>query len=262
MQRDYLISVKAPDEPLEAGKRYPALIVTDGNWALAAAQIAYAGAREVMPGPMFIIAIGAPASTTPAERGARRIFEFSPPDWDRQDDFGKVVTQTCAALGVPATRCTGGAPAFSNFMTRELLPALKGMLPIDERNLSLGGVSAGGFFGLWMAFQPDSPFRNYLISSPAMQYGNGEILRLEAARARTQQDWPVGIYLGSGSLEIDDPYLEAIGGIVSGQVRLSGALRSRKYPSLRLFTEIHPGLGHSDASAASYARGMRLLLAK
>ena len=262
MQRDYLISVAVPDEPLETGKQYPAFILTDGNWALAPAQIAYGGAREAMPGPVFVVAIGAPPATTAEERGIRRIYEFSPPGWDRQDAFGKVVTEGCAKLGVSPARCTGGAPAFSQFIIRELLPALSATFPIDENRLSLGGISAGGFFGLWMAFQPGSPFRNYIISSPSMQYGNGEILRLEETYARTHRDFPVGIYMGSGSLEIDDPFLEGVGQIVSGQARLGGMLRSRKYPSLRLFGEIHHGLGHVDASAASYARGMRLLLAR
>lgn len=262
MKRDYLISVQLPDEKLEAGKRYPAMILTDGNWALAAAQIAYGGAREAMASPMFIVGIGAPATTTAEERGVRRIFEFSPPGWDRQDAFGKLITENCEKFRISAVDCAGGAPAFSKFITAELLPALKAMFPIDEGKLSLGGISAGGFFGLWMAFQPDSPFRNYLISSPAMQYGNGEILRLEADYARTHSDFPVGIYMGSGSLEIDDPFIEGVGQIVSGQVRLSGLLRTRKYPSLRLFSEIHQGLGHVDTAPASYARGMRLLLDK
>lgn len=262
MKREYLISVQIPDEKLEDGKRYPAMLLTDGNWALPAAQIAYAGARETMASPMFIVGIGAPSSVTAEERGIRQVFEFSPPAWDRQDVFGKRITDLCKQFKTPLENCTGGAPVFSKFITSELLPALKAMFPIDERNLSLGGISAGGFFALWMAFQPDSPFNNYIISSPAMQYGNGEILRLEADYALKHSDFPVGIYMASGSLEMSDEFLEGIGQIVSGQARLGGLLKTRKYPSLRLFSEIHQGLGHVDTSPASYARGMRLLLAK
>jgi predicted alpha/beta superfamily hydrolase len=262
MKRDYLISVQSPDDKLEDGKRYPAMLLTDGNWALAAAQIAYGGVSGALASSMFIVGIGAPPSVTSDQRVARRIFEFSPPDWDRQDAFGKQVTEICKKFGTPPAECTGGAPAFSRFIASELLPALQAKFPIDQRNLTLGGISAGGFFGLWVAFQPESPFKNYIISSPAMAYGNGEILRLEAAYARAHADFPIGIYMASGSLEMDDPSIEGIGQIVSGQVRLGGLLKTRKYPSLRLFSEIHQGLGHVDTAPASYARGLRLLLAK
>jgi len=261
MKRDYLISVQRPEKP-EEGKRYPAMLLTDGNWAMSAAQIAYGGVSGALASPMFIVGIGAPASVTKDQRVARRIFEFSPPDWDRQDPFGKQVSEICQRFGTPPAECTGGAPLFSRFIASELLPALQAKFPIDARNLTLGGISAGGFFGLWVAFQPDSPFRNYIISSPAMAYGNGEILRLEADHARTHTDFPVGIYMASGSLEMDDPSIEGVGQIVSGQMRLGGLLRTRNYPSLRLYSEIHQGLGHVDTAPASYARGLRLLLGK
>jgi predicted alpha/beta superfamily hydrolase len=123
----------------------------------------------------------------------------------------------------------------------------------------LFGVSAGGFFAAWTIFQERSPFRAYLISSPAMAYGDGDIFRQEARYAASHADLPVSIYLASGSLEIDDPFIEGVGQIVSGQARLGALLRGRRYPGLVLHSEIHQGLGHSDAAAMTMARGLRLL---
>jgi hypothetical protein len=40
------------------------------------------------------------------------------------------------------------------------------------------------------------------------------------------------------------------------------SLASRDYPSFRLVTEMHPGLGHSDAAAATLAIGMLRLSEK
>ena len=79
--------------------------------------------------------------------------------------------------------------------------------------------------------------------------------------AQSHKDLPVRVYLASGTLEIDDPELEGIGHIVSGQARLSAALRGRRYPGLTLHSEMLQGLGHTDAPGTTAVRGMRLLYA-
>lgn len=65
--------------------------------------------------------------------------------------------------------------------------------PIDTTQLGLFGISAGGFFASWTIFQANSPFRKYIISSPAMAYGDGEIFRQEARYAAGHKDLLVGI---------------------------------------------------------------------
>ena len=41
-----------------------------------------------------------------------------------------------------------------------------------------------------------------------------------------------------------------------------GILASRKVTDLSLVTEMHPGLGHSDGGAATFAIGLRRLYAR
>ena len=95
-----------------------------------------------------------------------------------------------------------------------------------------------------------------------MAYGDGEIFRQEQHYAADHKDLKVSIYLASGSLEMDDPFLEGIGRVVSGQAQFGAMLRSRKYPSLKLYSEIHNGLGHTDGAGTTLVRGMRLLYAR
>lgn len=95
--------------------------------------------------------------------------------------------------------------------------------PIDTSQLGLFGMSAGGFFATWVMFQPDTPFNKYIISSPAMAYGNGEAFRLEADYAKTHKDLAVGLYMSAGGLEATDPLLEVLGEVVSGDVASSGS---------------------------------------
>jgi len=209
--------------------------------------------------PLIVIGVGTPASEGDSGHTRRRLYEFTAPGWAMTDPVGKVLTQACADYHSPAGRCVGGAPAFLSFLTTELIPALLARYPIDPARLGLFGWSAGGLFAAWTLFQPNSPFTSYIISSPTMAFGEGEAFRQEAQYAAGHKDLPVRIYLGSGSLEADDQLLEAIGETVSGQIHFAAMLRTRKYPGLRLFSEIHDGLGHSDGVARTVSRGVRLL---
>jgi len=92
-----------------------------------------------------------------------------------------------------------------------------------------------------------------------MAYGDGEIFRQEERYAASNQDLKAAIYLASGSLELDHPWVEGVGRIVSGQAHFGAVLRGRKYPSLKLHSEIHQGLGHADAAGTTLVRGIRLL---
>ena len=245
-------------------KKYPALIVTDGNHVFPVANDAARSLMEqqVIEG-LFVISIGEPFEEGDSAWTRRRVHEFSPPDWAMTDPFGQLVASgVCQRYRLEPGKCVGGAPQFLDMIVSELVPRLTGKYRIDPNQLGLFGVSAGGFFAAWTIFQKNSPFTKYIISSPAMAYGDGEIFRQEERYAAANKDLKIGIYMASGSLEIDDPFLEGIGRIVSGQAHLGAMLRSRKYPSLKLTSEIHHGLGHGDAAGTTLARGIRVLYGK
>ena len=243
------------------GKKYPALIVTDGDFVFGNVFEATRALNEVIT-PLFVISVGTALDEGEEEHTRRRIYEFSPPGWDRKDTFGELVSGLCKTLKSPEGRCSGGSAQFLTAIATEMIPQLAAKFPIDTTQLGLFGLSAGGFFTSWAIFQPNSPFKRYIISSPAMSYGRGEIFRQEATYAATHKDLPVGIYLAAGVLEATDPELEGIGEIVSGMSHLAGTLKRRNYPGLKLAIEFHPGMGHVDVMATSVVRGLRTLYGK
>jgi len=242
------------------GKKYAALVVTDGDSAFGKVYEAASSLGSAIT-PLFIISIGTALDEGEVLHTSRRIYEFSPPGWDRQDPFGQGVEEYCRRFKSPEGRCTGGGGKFLKAISSELIPLVAGKYPIDTAQLGLFGYSAGGFFTSWAVFQPDSPFNKYIISSPAMSYGRGEIFRQEAAYAKTHKDLPVGIYFGAGVLEATDPELEGMGEIVSGMSHLAGLLSTRSYPGLKMTIEYHPGMGHGDVVGTSMVRGLRSLYA-
>ncbi len=263
----YDVSVGLPtDYEANPNKKYPALLVTDGDEMFPMAQnladglMGQGNGQGAIEG-LFVVSVSVPLELGDTMWAKRRIYEFSPPNWPMADEFGKVVWSICSKFEPKPTKeeCVGGAPRFLSFIVQELLPALYERFRVDPDRLGLFGISAGGFFASYVVFQPETPFKNYIISSPAMAYGDGEIFRQEAKYAESHKDLNVGIYMASGSLEMDDPFLEGVGRIVSGQSHLAATLQSRKYPGLRLYTEIHSGLGHIDSGPATLARGLRLL---
>ncbi len=261
MGRDYDITVGLPATYADStSKRYALILVTDGNHyfplVFHAANTVHGNDGEI------VVSVGAPFAEGSDGFTRRRVHEFSPPGWSMTDPFGKVVSAGCNAWKLAPAECVGGAPRFLSMLVDELLPQLTSKYRIDRNRLGLFGVSAGGFFASWAIFQEKSPFTSYIISSPAMAYGDGDIYRQEARYAESHKDLVARIYLSFGTLEVDDPMLEGIGQIVSGTARLSAALRGRNYPGLKLYNETLQGLGHEDAPGTAAVRGIRLLYSK
>jgi predicted alpha/beta superfamily hydrolase len=262
MGEQFAVNVGIPSQLKRGdGKQYPALIVTDGDFVFPGVN---AGVRSLdgVIEPLFVISIGTRLEDGEENHTRRRVYEFSPPNWDRKDPFGEAVTKFCTDLHFAEGKCTGGAPQFLNVIVSELIPLVAAKYPIDRNQLGLFGISAGGFFTSWAMFQSNSPFKKYLISSPAMAYGDGSTFREEERYAKEHQDFPVSIYLGAGVLEAGDQFLEGIGRIVSGMSHLAGVLGGRHYPGLKLVTEYHPGMGHSDVMGTTVVRGLRTLYPK
>lgn len=258
---EFAVNVGIPAGYKPSDSKYPALITTDGDWAFPGVHEAARSLAGAIT-PLFVVSIGTRFDEGEAVWTRRRIYEFSPPDWDLKDPFGQEVSKFCQNLHSEPGRCVGGAAKFLNVIVAELVPLVTAKYRIDPDQLGLFGISAGGFFASWAIFQPNAPFKKYIISSPAMAYGDGDIFRQEERFAKDHKDLQVGIYLGAGVLETGDGFLEGIGKIVSGMSHLAGVLGGRHYPGLKLVTEYHPGMGHTDVMGTSVVRGLRTLYAK
>lgn len=258
MGEKYSVSVGLPAEYKPGGtEKYPMLVVTDGDWAFRGVHEAVRSLDGVIT-PVIVVSIGTAEDEGQLVWTRRRIYEFSP-RWGLTDPFGVEVEKFCKQIQSPEGKCVGGSEQFLRVITAELIPLITAKYPVDTTQLGLFGVSAGGYFTSWAMFQPGVPFRKYLISSPAMAYGDGETFRAEARYAEAHKDFPAAVYMASGVLEAPDPLLEGIGKIVSGMSHLAGVLAGRKYPGLSLTVEYHPGMGHTDVMGTTVVRGMRVL---
>lgn len=142
---------------------------------------------------------------------------------------------------------TGGAAAFLESLTKEVIPFVEGNYRVSSADRGLAGYSFGGLFTLYALFHAPEAFTRYFAGSPSMW---DELFEYEDHFASAHNDLQAKLLMTAGSLETD---------ILEPLQRMAARLRSRRYPSLAVQTLIFEGEGHESAYAAAASVAIRLL---
>lgn len=265
MGADYDICVGLPLQYAEhPEKQYPMLVVLDGNDHFSTVNSLARGMLEDI-GELIVVGVDIPVELDNGAYQKRRVHQFSPDNqWPMTDAFGaflKTYIEEVLESSAPIKDCIGGAASFYDFLVSELIPDLYQAYRIDTTDLGLAGNSAAGFFTSYAMLKEESPFGKYIISSPAMAYGDGEIFRIEERWQRSHSDLQAKVYMGAGSRELNSERFSR-SQIVGGMTKLTGQFLLRNYPSLEIQADIYEGIGHVDSLAVTVARGLRYLFKK
>lgn len=151
-----------------ADKGYPALYLLDGN----AAFDALTGPWLARHPGLAVIAIG-------YETGAGFDFDARSRDYTPPPLHGSGLP---AGSGRPDRPC-GGARAFLDALTLEIIPHVESTIHVDPGRRTLWGHSYGGLFALFLLTQNARTFRSLAIASPTLWWDGGHILtQLRQAR--------------------------------------------------------------------------------
>jgi predicted alpha/beta superfamily hydrolase len=202
---------------------------------------------------IVVVGVGTQLGADMATYSARRIYDFTSPDWDPSSPVHRALQERFTATG--RTLRIGGAPAMRDFLIGDLQPLISSRYRVDAGNQGIFGCSAAGNFVGNMLFHATSAFSEYIVASPAFSFGDFEVVRLEARHASGHDDLPVTLYLAAGS---DETLQYAHLPIVSGMVQLAENLRRRHYPSLRMVCELLPGKTHQTAATEAMHRGLEI----
>nr|WP_299500027.1 alpha/beta hydrolase-fold protein [uncultured Rhizobium sp.] len=173
---------------------WPLLVTTDGNatfpFAVAslATQAPYPAGTNVEWG--VVAAIGYPGDE-PYD-ALRRAWDLGPPP---------IKTYPPYFEGGPPVRI-GGTGELLDFIERQLLPHLDGIVKIDAGRRSLFGHSFGGLFTLYALFDRPGLFSNWIAASPTIYWEGSEILNNEARRA-DMKGRRIFLHLSAGEHEGD-----------------------------------------------------------
>ena len=150
-----ILYVATPDDYRSRTKRYPVLVMLDGNdipmLKLFIAQAAYLA--DNVPGfPEFIV-VG-------VANGPDRIYDMTTP-------------ATGSSIGM--FKATGGAAAFAAFILDEVLPLVRSKYRTLPSTV-LAGHSAGGLFGVYVAATRPGVFQGIIACSPSLWYNDSSVV--------------------------------------------------------------------------------------
>lgn len=240
--RTYQIYVKTPpgyDRPENAGRRYPAVYLTDGPYAF---QVASGVTRVPFNQGKLEELILVGLSYAEGE--------------DAMDSRGRDYTPY-----VNSARAfrTGEAAAYLQHIESEVFPMVEGRYHIDPARRTLSGQSFGGLFGLWTALTRPELFSSYLLTSPSIWWVEPSLLETEAVYAAQHDDLKARIYLAVGSLERPGGCRTCKADMVGDQEALVRRLRARDYPGLRIRSDVIPGTIHEMTYPVGLVHGLQWL---
>ena len=176
--RSFHIYVRLPEEYDRSPKRqYPIVFILDGDslYPILAANHLFLTYDEDLPEAVIVgIAYG---SFDPELN--KRGFDFSAPAPDARLD-------------------QGGAPAFQEFLKRELIPVVEERYSVDPLRRVLFGQSRGGYMVLYSAFTDPDLFWGRIASNPAFDPGRERFFSPAATATRTD----LGLVVTSGTRDI------------------------------------------------------------
>ena len=248
-QRHYRIRVAVPQQtPPAAG--FPVAYLLDGNAALMETDAALLQRLAASPRPP-VIAYIAHDNDLRIDPDARA-FDYTPRRPGGED------AQRDALGG----RRNGGADAFLDLIERAIAPQVEALAPVDRSRRALWGHSYGGVFVLHALFARPDAFNVYAAADPSLWWGDGHMLREEAAAVASTGPAP-RLYLwtgegGSAPSHAPPPGRDPAAVAAMQRARASVPANAAEHMAQRLRTRglnVHwvplPGLSHGQTLGAS-----------
>lgn len=158
----------------------PTLLLLDGDWLQECIQ----HFRKRHANAINIACLG--YGTTHAKTVIRRAYDFTPPHPDGLDIDPRVKEWK-----------NGGAPAFSDFLEKTLIPTLAQHIDLNTSKLGLFGHSYAGLYALYLWLQQRPLFDQYVVASPSVWWRWPYLHQLAAAAPPTSAHVaPLHILLG------------------------------------------------------------------
>jgi uncharacterized protein len=264
----FLISITVPIG-IKPGSGWPAIIATDGNGGVGTLHQAatYFGMSPKFA-PSVAVTIGYPLDNDPPYMVARNR-DLTPtawPEWDQP--YGEILQMPCPP--------SGGADAFLDFVTKELMPAIESEVEVDPSQWTLIGHSLGGLFATHALLRAPTRFRRYLACGSSFWWHSPAIF--EQAESFVQEAVPlkVAVYLTAGDREttetafedlgdvVNTPlwqhYLEVMGGVpdIAADTKKMADILNRR-AGVEATAHILPSETHGSAWHAAHSQGLRWL---
>ncbi|MCI4566660.1 alpha/beta hydrolase-fold protein [Lysobacter sp. CFH 32150] len=252
LQRDYQLFVALPESyRTQPDRRYPVVFVTDANYAfpLIRAIGARVGAHGKGVQEFILVGLSYAKGDTPAFSRRRDYTPTTGAPKDAEPD----------ASGHPPVH--GEAERYRRFIAQEVFPLVASSYRSDMQRKIFAGHSYGALLGTHILFAEPTMFQHYILGSPSLWFDHDVMFAREQQYAAAHSDLPADVYFGIGGYEqanaaSDDPRFSAEGDMVGDMHRFERALASRRYPHLRIASDVIDGEDHLTVAPIIITRGL------
>jgi hypothetical protein len=143
---------------------------------------------------------------------------------------------------------SGGAPQFTDFLEKELIPFVDSAYRTKPHDRTLIGMSYGGVYGTYVLLKRPGIFKRYILGTTYFGYEKDQLYTYEKEYAASHADLPARVYASVGGAETYA--LKHFEDFTNG-------LAGRKYPNLKLKAEVLPDEVHASVGGGTLARGLR-----
>jgi len=236
-----------------AARRYPVLFVTDANYAFPL--VRSIGRRVGDQGrgldEFILVGLGYARGDTP-EYSRRR--DYTPSAGGDRD-------ATSDMPGRPPL--FGQAEAYRRYIAEAVFPFIEKTYRADMARKVFAGHSYGALLGVHVLFTAPAMFGHYVLGSPSLWFDRRVMFAREKAYAGEHRDLPARVLLAAGAFEAvrqgDRRYNRDID-IVHDMLAFEQALKSRRYPGLRIASQVIADEDHLSVAPAILTRGLRWAL--
>ncbi len=231
VDQDYNLYINLPGNYTDTTKEFPVVYLLDAQWdfSLVSAIFGEQYYDGFLPG---LIIVGITWEGDNPNYDTLRARDFTPVHLKQSDNFGN-------------------APKFLEFIKNELIPFIDSKYRVDKNDRTLMGSSLGGLFTLYTLFNETNLFNRYILTSPALKWGNGIINSYEAAYNKINFILPAKLYIGIGGYEDTVDFQ-----------KFTDKLKLRNYSKLEFKKQIIKGVGHSGGKAEGYTRGLQFVFTR
>lgn len=143
---------------------------------------------------------------------------------------------------------SGKAHLFLEFIKKEVAPLIETQYRGEKTNRVIAGNSLGGLFTITAAYQAPDFFSGYIALSPAVEWDNQALIKLDNSYAKKQKALNGRMFISYGTTE----YFTFRDPIIQFQKQLA----KRQYKGLSLLNYAMEGLDHTAVKGDGYVRGL------
>lgn len=251
LDQEMILYIKLPaGYKTETQKIYPCWYGTDANRAFPmVANMLSTLEVPVVAGPEIVLVGIAYKINDMADWMAWRTRDLTPTNVPATDKYWADVF--LKMTGRQTEIRSGGAAKFLEFIAREVIPFVESNYRVSSSGRAIGGYSYGGLFSLYVLFRQPELFSIYFAGSPSIRYDYGALYTYEKEYASSHNDMNAALFMTAGGAEDT--------AMVNNVNRMAALLESRKYPGLKVTTQVFPDETHQTCVPAAFMRAFSVL---